>query len=166
MAIYALFYNISAKSGLGAPFTTAWSKIDSITLGAGRQVSTSGSLGTSVGALQCDPIQLHKLVDGATSQLLATLYKGIPLNFVNIAITDATNKTITAYKLFNVLIEANQYTGEGSSSSEVIDLVYQQIAIGVLTAGTMDFTGWDVTKAGLVSSNPFTLDPTYGIKIA
>ena len=168
MAIYALFANISARSGLTAPFSTQWSKIDSINLGFMRPINRTSS-SYAVGVLQVEPIQLNKMIDGASVQLSKNALFGSLLPNVNIAITEGTsNKTVVAFKLSSVYIGQNQSGAETTNPAhEVLTLSYAQIAMSVLTAGTIETVSWDlVANTGGTGSGPFTLDPTWGIRIA
>jgi type VI protein secretion system component Hcp len=174
MPINAVFGTNKANSNLAAPFNPAWSKIESLDWGIDRPVSTSvktGSISLAVGELK--GLTLTRYMDGTSTALARAAIAGTNIGNTMIAVTDgSSNKTVVAFKLMNALVVRYLIGTDGSMGAgggmETIILWYPQIAMAVLTAGAVTTMGWDLATNAQWSfpAATFTLDATYGIKIA
>jgi type VI protein secretion system component Hcp len=174
MPINAVFGTNSAKSNLAAPFSPAWSKIENLDWGIDRPAATSvktGSVALSIGELK--GLTLTKNMDGTSTTLARVAIAGTTIGNTLIAVVDgSSNKTVLAFKLMNAMVVRYLLGTDGAMGAgggmETISLWYPQIAMAFLNAGAMTTMGWDLSSSTPWSfpAATFTLDTTYGIKIA
>ena len=171
MPIFALFQGVSAKSGLAEPFSTDWCTVESLNWGVDRAVTGTAGVGAqdvSLGIANLKRMQLSKMTDGASTQLLAKAIAGTILGSIIVAITDsASNKTVVAFKLDRAFVVSSQFAAADDSPYEALELAFSKVAFAVLTPAGMQFTSWDIVqnKPWTEASAAFSVDTRWGIKV-